>query len=86
MKIEFTSHAKDKFIILRKHNFNISEEEVLQAIKKPDNIERGRKGRLIAQKVVDKEHLLRVVYEIKENKIIIVTFYPARRSRYEDKI
>jgi hypothetical protein len=30
---------------------------------------------------MDEKHLLRVIYEEKENKII--TFYPARRKRYE---
>ena len=86
MEIKFTNHAKDKFLILKKHNFPIDEETVLKTVKEPDRIEAGRKGRLIAQKVMGEEHLLRVVYEIKENKIVIVTFYPARRSRYEDKI
>jgi len=30
------------------------------------------------------EHVLRVVYEEKDNEIVVVTFYPARRERYED--
>jgi hypothetical protein len=31
---------------------------------------------------MDEKHLLRVIYEEKEN-IGIITFYPARRRRYE---
>ena len=32
---------------------------------------------------MDEKHLLRVIYEEKEN-IEIITFYPARTKRYED--
>jgi len=39
---------------------------------------------MIAQKVIDDEHVLRVVYEIEGDEIVIVTFYPGRRKRYED--
>ncbi|GIU70807.1 MAG: hypothetical protein KatS3mg003_0286 [Candidatus Nitrosocaldaceae archaeon] len=41
---------------------------------------------MIAEKIIDEELLLRVIYEIKEDKIMIITFYPARRERYESKI
>jgi len=60
MEIEFTNHAERKFLILEAHNFRIERETVLKTVKEPDNIEAGRKGRLIAQKSIDREHLLRV--------------------------
>ena len=86
MKIEFTAHAEDKFLILEEHNFLIDKETVIKTINEPDKTVAGRKGRLIAQKAIDEKHLLRVVYKIKNYRIIIVTFYPTRRSRHEDKI
>ena len=49
----------------------------------PDNIEKGYKGRLIAQKELDEDHVLRVVYEKEADKIIIITLYPGRKKRYE---
>ncbi len=50
MEMEFTNHAKDKFLILKEHGFQIDEETVLKTIREPDKVETGRKGRLIAQK------------------------------------
>ncbi len=57
MEIEFTNHARDKFLILERHGFRVSEETVLKTVKEPDKIKAGRKGRLIAQKAMDEGHL-----------------------------
>ncbi|KUK30303.1 MAG: hypothetical protein XD62_0650 [Methanosarcinales archeaon 56_1174] len=43
---------------------------MVKAVKEPDKIDAGRKGRLIAQRAIDEEHLLRVIYE-KDNRIVI---------------
>lgn len=55
-------------------------------VKNPEKVLPGKHGRLIAQEVLDEEHLLRVIYEDKGKEIVIITFYPARRERYEDQI
>ena len=83
MKIRFSNHALQKFMILKKHNFIVKEEDVIKVIKEPEKVEKGRKGRLIAQRETNMEHVLRVVYEEKDNEIVVITFYPARRKRYE---
>jgi len=46
----------------------------------------SRKTRKIAQKQVNSKHLIRVVYEEKGDDVVIITFYPARRKRYENKL
>lgn len=84
MKVVFTDHAKKKFRILKEHGFPVAKKIVVKTVKQPDSISKGRKGRLIAQKRLDVKHLLRVIYIKKEKKRIIITFYPARRDRYED--
>ena len=86
MKVEFTNHARDKFLILERHNFLIDEETVIKPVEEPEKVKSGRKGRLIAGRAIDENHLLRVVYEIKDDRLIIVTFYPARSDRYEDRV
>jgi len=86
MKIEFTNHAREKFIILSRHNFLIDEEHVFQAVIQPTKVEPSRKDRFVAEKALDDTHLLRVIYEAREDRIVIVTFYPARRCRYENKL
>jgi len=47
------------------------------------DIDAGYKNRLIAQKGFDETHVLRVVYESVEEKFVVITVYPGRRSRYE---
>jgi len=84
VKILFSNHAKLKIKIFKEHGFLITEEQVRDVVKNPDTIERGRKERVIAQKAIDDKHVLRVVYEISIEAIEIITFYPGRRSRYED--
>lgn len=84
MGISFTDHALTKIEILKNHGWEISRQIVEDTIKEPDIIETGYKGRKIAQKRLTDRHVLRVVYEEKDEKITIVTMYPGRRSRYEE--
>ncbi len=86
MKIEFTKHAREKFIILRQHNFAVEEFKVIQAILQPSKVEASRKNRFVSERAIDETHLLRVIYEVSEDRIIVITFYPAKRCRYEDKL
>lgn len=44
------------------------------------------KGRNIAQGPLSPDHLLNVVFAETEAEIIVVTFYPGRRTRYEGAI
>ena len=83
MKIAYTSHAELKFKILEKHGAKVTKKQIEDTVLRPDKVTKGRKGRLIVQRKMDEKHLLRVIYEKKEN-IEIITFYPAWRKRYED--
>ena len=64
----------------------VRKEDVIKTVKEPEKVEKGRKGRMIAQRTIDVEHVLRVVYEEKDNEIVVITFYPARRERYEGQL
>ena len=86
MKVVFTSHAKQKFLILSRHNCTITEEDVKKTIEEPDSLKEGMNNRMIAQRAIDEEHLLRVIYEKRGDDIVIITFYPARRERYENQL
>ncbi len=84
MKIIFTNHAKVKFKILERHGFNITEAQIKRVIENPASKIHGRNDRLIVQRPFDDTHMIRVICEIEENdNIKVVTFYPARRERYE---
>jgi uncharacterized DUF497 family protein len=42
----------------------------------------GLKGRMIVEGTLDEHRILRVVFVRVENKIRVITIYPARRGRY----
>ncbi|MEK7553264.1 MAG: DUF4258 domain-containing protein [Patescibacteria group bacterium] len=83
--IIFTKHAKDKFEILKRHKFLITEKQVLKTIGNPDLIDKSRLPLLIAQRKIDKNRVLRVVYKQEFGVIKIITFYPGRKKQYEKK-
>jgi hypothetical protein len=49
-------------------------------------VERTWKGRLVATGPLNSTHVLRVVFEKQNGNITVVTFYPAKRARYESKL
>ena len=68
---------------MRKHKIFIDGKFIENAVVNPDNIESGYKERLIAQKILDEEHVIRVVYEESKDNLRIITMYPGRKKRYE---
>ena len=83
--IIFTKHAKDKFRILRKYGFVVSEQKVLETLNRPDLIDYSRLPLLIAQKKFDRAHVLRVVYKKEQENLKVITFYPGRLKNYGKK-
>ena len=83
MTIKFTKHAEDKFEVLRRHGVKISKEKVSGTIRKPDVLNRSRILLIIAQGEFYKRRVLRVVYKIEEGIILVITFYPGRKTQYE---
>ncbi len=83
MLIEFSLHSLRKIELLKSHGIAVSKELVENVVRNPDRIDTGYKGRCIAQNIFDDTHVLRVVYETRDDSIYIITLYPGRRSRYE---
>ena len=83
LRIRFSEHALLKFQVLREHGFDLSQEVVEEIVRAPSRVSSGYHGRSVAQSPLYEKRLLRVVYEEKAGEIIIITFYPARRARYE---
>jgi hypothetical protein len=80
--VRLTPHALEKLGLTQRQGFVIDEETVVAAVRKPLAVSPGFSDRLIAQGVLDEEHVLRVVYE-ENDEITVVTLYPGRRRRYE---
>ena len=86
MNIRFTTHAESKFSLLEEFGVSISRAQVEEVVKEPAKVEESRKNRKVAQAPLDDAHVLRVVYEESGDELVVVTFYPARRERYEDQL
>ena len=84
MKIEYTTHAETKFKVLKRYGINYSKSQIEDVINNPEKVENTIKNRKIAQKGVNTDHLIRVIFVKEDEKIKVITFYPARRKRYED--
>ena len=80
--IRLTRHALQKLALVQLQGFRLDEETVINVIRTGSDPIPGYSGRLIAQEVLDTEHILRVVYE-ENGEIAVVTMYPGRRQRYE---
>ena len=74
--IIISKHAKERI-----KTYDLIEKTVIESIKNPDHVSEGHSGTLIAHKSVN-EHLLRIVYEKEENRIKVITVYPAKKGRY----
>ncbi len=86
MAIRYTRHAEYKFEVLRQHGFPVTSGQVVDPLMNPDRVISQSEGRLIAQKLLTEKHLLRVVYRIEGEDMVVITFYPGRRERYGNEI
>ncbi len=82
--VRFTRHAQQKFTDLVRLGFIITPEQVLEALRNPEQVDRDLDPP-VAQKAINDRHLIRVIFVEDEDEVRIVTFYPARRARYEPK-
>lgn len=84
MIIRYTKHAeRDKFSVLARHGFVITKKMVRQTVEDPDHLELIKERlQMIASKKIDDRHVLRVVYRMEGDIIVVITFYPAEMGRY----
>lgn len=82
-EIRFSEHSQLKIEILANHGITINPEFIIETVRSPDKLEAGEEDKQIAQKRLDKNRVLRVVYREFNAFILILTLYPGRRSRYE---
>ena len=80
-KIRFTKHAREKFELLRRYGFSLPEARVKETISNPVRVDR-RNNQLLALKPLNQEYAIRVVYKLVNDNIVVVTFYPVKRRRF----
>ena len=74
------AHARTR--LEREKVYNVSEETLIETVRKPDEVVKGKGNRLIAHKILDETYILRVIYQEFESEIQIITFYRAKKRRY----
>jgi hypothetical protein len=82
-EIRFSEHSQLKIKILADRGITIEPEFIIETVRSPDKLEPGEEGKQIAQRRLDENRVLRVVYRAFNAFILIVTLYPGRKSRYE---
>lgn len=83
MLFRYTKHAVYKFDLLKKYRFLISKSLIESIIIKPTKLETKPDGTYVAMARYDRTHVLRVVYRIEHDTMVIITFYPGRKKSYE---
>jgi hypothetical protein len=82
-EIRLSDHAQVKMEVLASHKIVIDTNVVMETVRSPDQLETSDEDKLIAQKRLNEDLVLRVVYREFNTFILIITLYPGRRSRYE---
>ena len=84
MKIVFSWHVlEEKIPLLKSLNWHITKAKIRQTIKKPKWHGTTKYGQPTAMSLVDKDHILRVVFEEEDDIIRVITIHIARRGTYE---
>jgi hypothetical protein len=82
-EIRFSDHSRSKIEILVNSGIEIDSEIVINTVRLPDKLEMDETDKRVAQKRLNKNLVLRVVYREFAAFILIITLYPGKRSRYE---
>lgn len=86
MKVVYTKHALEKFLILKKQGWGITRKKIIQTAKDPKWKGVSRFGQETAMSLIDNNHIIRVVLDRKDDIIRIITFHIARRGKYESTL
>lgn len=86
MIIVYTRHAVEKLREKEPKRLGITKTTIEKTVLKPDGIDMSDKPVLIAMGILGDRHTLCVVYREEEETVRIVTFFPARKGRYESKV
>lgn len=81
-EIRLSEHAIAKLQVLQELGISLTTEFIEEIIRSPDQLEIEEDDKRIAQKQLDDQRVLRVVYREFAAFILVITLYPGRKSRY----
>lgn len=82
-EIRFSDHAQLKMEILANHGIIVDTDFLIETVRLPDKLEIEEGDKLVAQKCLNENLVLRVVYREFSTFVLIITLYPGKRARYE---
>lgn len=87
MKIVFTKHATEhKLPLLKRFGWVITLNRIKEIVESPRWSGVTKKGQKTAMDLVDRTHILRVIFRKEDGIITIITLHIARKGKYESKI
>lgn len=86
MTIVYTRHAAEKLHEKEPKRLGITKITIEKIVLKPERIDMADEPVRIAIGTLDDRHTLCVVYRKEEDTAHIITFFPARKGRYESKV
>lgn len=86
MTIVYTLHAAEKLLEKEPKRLGITKRAIENVVIGADMIDRSNEPVRIAMGKLDGRHSLCVVYRQDEGVTRIITFFPARKGRYEAKV
>ena len=84
MKIIYTKHALGKFQHLSIIKLGIKRKHVQETIMQPERV-LVEEDQITHLKVIDEKHTLKVVFKKVSDIILVITFHPAQKGRYEKR-
>ncbi len=87
MKFIFTKHlTRDKLPILKELGWTITKAQIRNTIKNPKWTGITKRNQETAMSVIDKKHILRVIFKREGDIIKVITVHIARRGKYESTL
>ncbi len=86
MKIIYTKHAIDNFVELKRLGWKINKLQIKKVLQKPKWRGTSKHGQETVMGMVGSNHIMRVVFNRRDDIIKIITFHIARRGRYESTL
>lgn len=84
MKVIYTEHALDKLKRPDILKFKINKKLIERAVQKSSHLLRTKYSDLYTIGELDQEHILRIIYDIIDSDIKVITFHIARKGRYDE--
>ena len=79
----FTKHVKQKIVLSKKTPFPINKLQIKYCIEHPKKVEVRSDGTIVSTVPLNRIYILKVVSRKDNDIMVIITFYPARKERYE---